>query len=369
MPISPDSLIACIDTIYKDFVTYDVAVDVVSCFESFFNNEDYKNHLIYFDRFPLIPPTELTPDFTVLFDNYGLIFELKQTFPLNDKAFEKEIRQLEKYDSDLYFKSNEQGGKVKPEIQDIVLVLDSQDSNKIFKRLNQKVTDSKFKFKKNLIYLDYSFRSDTGCYSFRKFAGDNKIFRDDSLPISLEKTLGQDSDSLVITPEQFMDHKTIKVLCNDSPPSLYMAVFLWSKILHYYLDADQLIQYRRGNSKKTQEMIINREDLKNDLNKKYIPNGNVHRGWINDTMSFLEKADLASTNSDKTVTIHYRNFQKSSILKRQLKYKGAAEHAEILDLGNLIAQQYCKNIIKITDKKQKPKSGPIRPRQRSLFDF
>lgn len=60
MPISPDSLIACIDTIYKDFVTYDVAVDVVSCFESFFNNEDYKNHLIYFDRFPLIPPTELT---------------------------------------------------------------------------------------------------------------------------------------------------------------------------------------------------------------------------------------------------------------------------------------------------------------------
>ena len=55
MSTSPDSLSACIDNIYKSFLTYDTAVDIVSCFESFFINS-YRNELIYFDRFPTIPP-------------------------------------------------------------------------------------------------------------------------------------------------------------------------------------------------------------------------------------------------------------------------------------------------------------------------
>lgn len=108
MSTSPDSLSACIDNIYKTFLTYDTAVDIVSCFESFFINS-YRNELIYFDRFPTIPPKRLTPDFTVLFDNYGLIFELKKTFPREEKAFEKELNQLLKYDSNLEFKANENG--------------------------------------------------------------------------------------------------------------------------------------------------------------------------------------------------------------------------------------------------------------------
>jgi len=372
MSISQDSLNACMDAIYKDFVTYDIAVDIVSCFESFFNNIDYKDHLIYFDRFPSIPPKGLTPDFTVLFDNYGLIFEVKKTFPMLERPFEKEIRQLRKYDQNLEFKANEHGDRIKPDVQDIVLIIDGQDSNKIFKRLNKKIEENgEFKFQHNLIFLDYLFRPDTGCYSFRKYAGQNNIFRDASLPegIQLERSLGQDSDSLLIMPEQFMEYKAIKVLCNDTPPNLYMAVFLWSKILHYYLDAEQLIEYRRGNARKTQDININLNELIMYLNNKYIPNGNVHRSWINETISFLENANLASTISDKEITIHYHNFQKSSIIPRHFTNKGASEHAGIRDLGNLIAQQYCNNINKRKDKKLKIKNKPTRPRQKSLFDF
>ena len=372
MQISPDSLNACMDTVYKGFVTYDVAVDIVSCFESFFNNSDYKDQLIYFDRFPSIPPKGLTPDFTVLFDDYGLIFELKKTFPREEKPFEKEIRQLLKYDLNLELKANEQGKRVNPETQDIVLIIDNQDSNKIFKRINQKIKeDPKFEFKNNLIFLDYAFRSDTGCYSFRKYAGSNSIFRDTSLPekVQLEKALGQDCDSLLITPEQFMEYKAIKVMCNDPPPNLYMAVFLWSKILHSYLDAEQLVEYRRGNPRKIQNICIDIDNLITYLNKKYIPNGNIHRGWINDTLSFLEKANLASIDSDKRVTIHYHNFQKSSIVPRHFTHKGASEHAGIRDLGNLIAQHYCININKRKDIKSKVKKEPVRRRQKSLFDF
>lgn len=112
-------------------------------------------------------------------------------------------------------KANDQGKRIKPEIQDIILILDNQDANRIFKRLNHKIEDDpKFKFQNNLIYLDYNFRSATGCYSFRKYAGPTKEFRDTSLPkkLRIEKTLGQDCDSLLITPEQFMEYKAIKVL-------------------------------------------------------------------------------------------------------------------------------------------------------------
>lgn len=123
-----------------------------------------------------------------------------------------------------------------------------------------------------------------------------------------------------------------------------MAVFLWSKILHRYLDAEQLVEYKRGNPRKKQDIIIDINNLIDYLNKKYIPHGNIHRSWINETVSFLEKANLASINSDEKIMIHYHNFQKSSITSRYYTQNGASEHAEILDLGNLIAQRYCLNI-------------------------
>lgn len=228
-----------------------------------------------------------------------------------------------------------------------------------------------FKFKNNIIFLDYNFRPDTSCYSFKKYAGKTKKFRDASLPRDkqLEKTLGQNCDSLLITPEKFMENKALRVLCNDQPPSLYMAVYLWAKVLHYYLDAEQLLEYRRGNPRKIQDLTISIDNLVADLNKKYIPNGNIRRSWIKETISFLENANLASFESDNQITIHYHNFQKSSILKRFYGRKGASEHAEILDLGNLIAQQFCNNINKRKDEKQINKGPSRKIKQKSLFDF
>lgn len=311
MPRTPDPLSECKKKLIDQYTIYDRAVDIVSCFESFFKFR-YKDKLVYFDRFPTIniqqPPQKITPDFTVLFDNYGLIFELKKAFSKEVYPFEKELTQVKKYDLDLDFKKDLQGRRVKPKIQDIILLLDSQNSNKTFDRINKKrENDPKFKFSKNITYLDYTFKSENACYIFKSYAGDNQSFRDSDK--CLENELGQNVDALVIKPDHFMINRVKGVLCNDQPPELYIAVYLWQKVFYHYLTEEQQLTYRRGNINKVEPIKINIDELTKYINDYCIENGRVRSNYIKDAISFFESADLASMNSDNEATIIIRNFK------------------------------------------------------------
>ncbi|MFA4889975.1 MAG: hypothetical protein WC628_10480 [Candidatus Omnitrophota bacterium] len=373
MPKNVDSLNGCIDNILKGYTEYDRTVDVVSGFEAFFNNSDYNGHLIYFDRFPRISsPQKLTPDFTVLFNNYGLIFEITKGIAKekDDKPLEKKLRQLLKYDSKLEFKSDDENNKVIPEIQDIVLILDVRDANEAFVRINQKIEEnSEFEFKNNLILLDYNFIPEDCCYSLRKFAGKNRCFRDGFLPedIQLEKNMGTMSKSLRFYPKHFMLQKSKSNLCNDQPTDLYMSVYLWSRILYNYLDANQRAQYQKGSSRIKQYINLNIDVLVKDINNKYIKNGNVHTTWIKDAMKFLEKANLAEFTSRRDVTIHYHNLQKGSLSKRRYGSEAASEHDGLYELAKLIAQRHCYNLQKGRNKTKTKSTKSLPPRPKQLF--
>lgn len=357
----------------KEFTIYDKSVDIVSCLESFFKNS-YKDELIYFDRFPSIslPSKKLRPDFTLLFDNYGLIFEVKNTFPNEDIPFKKELKQLLTYDANLSFKCDNKGNRKVPDVHDIVLIIDSKDSNSIFKRINHKIkNDSELKFENHIIYLDYNYSHEEAYYSFEKYAGEGGRFRDSSLPLDkqLEKKLGEKGESIRVNPDKFLEFKSNNVICNDAPPKLYMAVILWSKIFYYYLDAEQKSYYMRGNPKKIQPIKIKINELMNDLNNKYIYEGGVRRSWIRKTLEFLQEANLASIDSNNEATIYFRNFKKSLGYKKQYNSQGAADHNEIHDIGNLIVQEYCKAITN----KSRHNLGPSLPikksKQTSLGDI
>jgi hypothetical protein len=234
MPKNPDSLMACIDARLKEFADYDQTVDIVSGFESFFNYL-YKDELIYFDRFPKVLSPKLTPDFTVLFDSYGLIFEMtrgiaKGNEENGDKPLETKIRQLKKYDANFEFKADAENKRVVPTTQDIVLILDTQNAQENFVRINRKIEETPdLQFRNNLIFLDYFFSSEKSCYFVRKYHGKNNSFRDMVLPEDkrLEKRLGEHSgEPLIFRPEHFMNFKARSILCNDPPSDLGRVLIL-----------------------------------------------------------------------------------------------------------------------------------------------
>lgn len=250
----------CIKNLINDFKTYDQAVDVVSCLESVFKF-GYKNWLTYFDRFPYISSSDLTPDFSVLLNKkYGLIFEVKRTFPKDDIGFKKEVEQLLSYDKKLEFKCDRLGRTLIPDTHDIVLIISATQSNQIFNRLNRLIEENlDFKFENNIIFMEYFYNtSDTEArYVFRKFMGVNREFRDTFLPEKerLEYILGECAGSLECYPRYFMQYKVNQVLCNDKPPELYTAVFLWTKIFYSYLSEEQKKDWARGNPKKDSKNI------------------------------------------------------------------------------------------------------------------
>ena len=340
MPNNSDSYKKCFEKLINEFTIYDQAVDVVSCWESIFKY-GYKDELLYFDRFPNIPPNNLTPDFTVLFDDkYGIIFEIKRTFPKNDEAFKKEMRQLFSYDENLAFKADNSEKRIIPKVHDIVLVVSAMDSYQILSRLKKITNELKeFSFNNKIIVIEYFYQTNrTSRYVFRKLMGENGSFKDTSLPLErrLEHILGDKSEPFKCYPRHFMKYKINEIICNDRPPELYMAVFLWSKVFYNYLNREQQIDWRRGNTQKIQVINIDLNHLLIDLNTKYISQGNIRKGWIMDTIKFLEDAGLASMKSGDKVEINFRNLtQKIGYKKHEVKEE--VEKEQIREFGHVSA--------------------------------
>ena len=377
MPQNVDSLNARVGKTLKEFTDYDRTVDIVSGFESFFNNLDYKNHLIYFDRFPRMPIPHKTPDFTALFNNYGIIFEMTKGIAkgTDDKPLEKKLKQLLKYDTHFEFRCDGQNHRVMPENKDIVLILDHRNSNEAFMRIIQKIEEnSEFNFKNNLIFLDYSFIPEDGCYSINKFAGKNNCFRDVSLPenIQLDKRVWFRGKSLQFYPKHFMLQKFKNRFCNDTPPNIYTAVFLWNEILYNYLDADQRNLYQKGSSRIKQDININADQLVKDINTKYIKDGNVHTKWVIGAMRFMEKANMVEFISSRDIVVSYHNLPKPRPSKAHQGGAEALQHDELNELARQIAYKHWSSTQgRKRGKRSSIKLAPPKPKQRqiTIYDF
>lgn len=197
-----DPVERCVSDLMAEFSTYDQMVDIVSCLESFFKNA-YREQLSYFDRFPQIQDPELTPDVTVLFRNgYGLVIELKRTFPLNDKGFLADIKQLESYDRKLALRAGEDGGTILPDVMDIVIMINSENATEIFKRFTRVCEENGIGFENNLVFMEYYYDSSgtTSRYVLKKWAGPNRAFRDGLGEEGLESILGTQGKPIRVKP-------------------------------------------------------------------------------------------------------------------------------------------------------------------------
>lgn len=342
MPEEAEAFHSCVDELRKAFREYDQTVDIVSCWQSFINYSFGDD--AYFDRYPEDPDTGLTPDFTINFGSYGIIGEIKRTFPQSKKGLETEIEQLVKYDQTLSLRQSEtQFGT--PESQDMLLLLfDPGAAYQITDRIVSYVEENGVDLDGALNVVDASYDSSSvkSRYVFRIVPGQDASFQDETLPRekSLEKILVNDREAIEVYPKHFVETKAKEVLCNDEPPPLYMAVHLWTRIFYDLLTEEQRETWRLQNPQKTMEVDVTPEDLADRLNDWYLEGDAVRVSWVRSALEFLSAAGLAREDGSDYV-VEYR-YLTQLYGHRQHHQKGKDELKVQKECGRALADFYCR---------------------------
>ncbi len=334
----------CREDLLTSFSNYDQAVDIVSCWQTFLRS--YGPDLTYFDRFPVMGSEKLTPDFAALFKgSYGLIGEIKRTFPKDPVAFRREMEQLVKYDQHLPFKVGQQGDPQMPERHDIVLVISADNSAEIANRINDIMSRGEFLFNNSLVIMEYFYNSGdrVSRYTIRKYQGRNRPFRDEALPPNrrLETILGVQHKAIQVTVSMFMPDKIREVLCNDAPPPLYLTAHLWTKIFYDYLSDEQKMVWKKKNPRTILLIVIDPRDLTGRLNRDYLPNVRILESWVKDSLDFLVAAGLAKPLDNDQYEVGFSN----RTTKFGARTFGAPEERDYdidRECAGMLANEYCK---------------------------
>lgn len=296
------------EELLKEFSVYDTTVDVVSSWESILNYS-YADEFdqFYFDRFPSLEGSkgELTPDFTVFFDeSYSLIAEIKRTFPNEREGIFTELDQISKYDAELGIQ-NKDGDYVVPETGDILVIIEGSSAPQIGTRLNRiLLEEEKYTFSKNPVLIRYQFNQDAlmSRYEFQRVTELELGFRDQELDTdtTLSDTIGEAGEygTLEGYPKHFNSFKARKPICNDEPPGPYLATFLWHKIFPGYLSDEQFDVWKATNGQKAIPVEVTVDGLTDEVND-YMKDGQVRNLWIRRALEFLEGANLADEQDDR----------------------------------------------------------------------
>jgi len=359
----------CKQKIHTEFWNYDTTVDVVSCLEHVFS--EYKIFGAYFDRFPAAH-NNLRPDFTVSFgEDYGILGEIKRTFPMDEKNLINGIRQLKLYDSmrNYKFKSGE-NKYVAPKTVDILLAIHHDNSNVIFSRINKLInTNKNFNFNHNLIFIAYNM-SEVNLmtrYSFTKYAGENRDFRD-SPPLNGSDRLDAKfaTSDILVYIQDFMYYKIKGIFCNDDPPPIFTTVILWNQFFYEYLKPNEKKSFRRGTTQHKISINIDINELCKRMNDYLRPKSHVRIGWIRNSINFLEEAGLAKKIDDDHAIVYYFNptteyGEKKYIQNKKGEYKRFKEYARIF------ADYYCRYKIEDYKKKSIKQLSKKKSEQKKLF--
>ncbi len=361
----------CLQDLGDRFTTYDQAVDVVSCWQSVFEHL-HADELTYFDRYPRMGENRLTPDFGVLFgEDYGIVGEVKRTFPMGDVAFKSVMQQLMNYDAPLPFRTGDDE-VINPQNHDIMLITHHLDCSEVMGRIQQLLEDpdSGISFERNLVIIGYTYDAGDRLshYIFEKPPYENRPFTDTCLPEEnrLEAIMGERRQKIRVSPGQFINYKVTQVFCNDPPPPLYTAVYLWMKVFWDYLSEDQWVIWRRKNPQTILPIEIIPRHLHQKINEEYIPRGGVKIGWLKDALEFLCQAGLAEKKEGNRYMVKFRNFT-GKVGRREFTEEGEERIEELREYGSLLAHWFCNNL-HLKKLKTQPSTPSKESVQRKLFE-
>jgi len=372
------------ENLLKEFDVYNTTVDIVSCFEAFINYSFEGEIESYnFDRFPSIPHPEghdrnLTPDFTISFNQeYGIIGEIKRTFPEDDEPFRNEMEQLLTYDNDLLIEI-ENGSEQIPETIDILLLIEGTDAPQISRRISELREDGTIDFENNFLMFRYNFNqtSTFSRYEFQKNIEASDSFRDDVLheDVSLSKRFDEERETQKVYPKHFGDIKIQKPICNDEPPPLYLATLLWHKIFAAQISDSDYRDWQWGSAQKTKPFTAEPYEFTREVNRRFNCEDEIRVKWVKGALDFLRQADLAEYDEEEEIyNIKYRDFN-ISVGEEGSYQNGMNFRKECKELTFKLIERYEENIQEEDEEEEETEEGGSEAgleakEQSSLIDF
>ncbi len=344
------SFAECVQQLHNEFRAYDKTVDLVSCWEFYFTKaEPVPSNTLCFDRFPRLTPhpengsTKKTPDFAALLsDQYGLVGEIKEGFPRDEKSFLTHLSKLKKYDCPLAFRSGSHNETAIPSTHDILLMVPYRDAQEIVNRIAQKLSEGAIQFERSLVVFEWVYDSDRDEYVFRKVAGQPRDFNDSAVPqeARLSAHFSQRGATLKISPDKIKTIKATWQFCNDAPPDIFTLVFLWTKIFYHLLDPTQRENWRRRDPNKQLPLDLTIGELTREIERRYPLRWGHWSDWCRSALDTLVAAGLARRFDKDRYTVGFRN------LVRELGEPGHARVAKdvhrIHEYERILATYICR---------------------------
>lgn len=323
-----------------DYNTYNQYVDVVSCFESYFENvfDDSESD---FHRFP---PTHYTidgesfkPDFSgYVNNNYGILFELKRTVGGQDEGFEKTCDQLCRYLKSI---DTEELDICFPDNNDVVFLVHHTDARSIASTIREKLEDRPIS-DDNLIILQYSTTEEDTIFKY-KF---NKVFRDspdfsneyfeDINPLNEAFGGPNDYAGVGIPTKYFWHYRSKCQIMNDKPYPVYLACVLWKDYFLNKLSKKQKISISKTN--KHIPIEINVSDLKEEIEKKYP----IRKAYLKSCLDFLVEGNLAEKVDNENYVVYFRKTKTDPTYTEQMKEE---ERQKFVELSKKFIAKYEKH--------------------------
>lgn len=217
------------ELLLQTYVLYDRYVDIVSVFHWLFTEVDGMRETVQrFDRYPRITldgGREVTPDFTVLFnDGRAYVFEIAN-IPLHDNGFDGLARQLLAYD-EITTLVGADGAAVQLTSCDVVLITRFGDGVDAHNRLQDRLADPEHVYKPQSLPVVMQYAQEPDRYTFARLPVDrNPRFT----PAAEGRDFGEYGD-LKVRPDRFAHTKAQYAFMNDPIDALYLATFLWAKV-------------------------------------------------------------------------------------------------------------------------------------------
>lgn len=244
------------------------------------------------------PNEIITPDFIANIKNYGIVCEVKKSFPNTESFWLKEIQQLEKYDDEL---DGWKTASKKVDKHDILLLTHVLRSRRVSKYIEKKIKEGKIIFERNYAVVEFNRSDETQTFCFLRLERgqlDKKEIQerlDDGLAVPLEKII----PSLVNI--KFYD---------EEPETEYVMAWLWTGVFNKTPEA---IDYRLAFGKKTIDVEISTDRAFENLRESCGPpiedkNHQIHipkKKWVKKALENFVKIDLATKSDEDTYAIKY----------------------------------------------------------------
>jgi hypothetical protein len=348
----------------KEFNDYDQTVDVVSCWHALSDFLFQNSYFFRFGKFRTKEKIELTPDFAIAESKDGsvaalgsLVCDVKkfpnpypesgdaQELEAAYKIFGSSVEQVFKYGVPFsYISDQAKLPKLVFDKHDVVLLTPEEIVDSVYRYLVTRLGAKPFDVGRPLVLVSYYYSQAEQLerYVFKWKQGElNSPF---SNPVLADRMVSK-SQPLTVFPKHFLKYKIRHVLCNDSPPSIYLLVFIWVEVLLKFLSPDEIELWQSTGSTRIREIEITAQQLHRKLCDEYsapFALRDVKRAL--DTLCAIKRAVLKD-RSREVYAIQFYNLANRMFTESPGEQEGLVDRTKQREYGRLFAQLLAKKEI------------------------